>query len=340
MAEFAQLAERLCTAMSFPAPCRVAGDHAQAFEIHAMRRADAFLIWRSQHGGELDETSHDLVTRTLPYLGLEIARLGAMREMELRFASELVDLMEAQPPRLSELAHRLESLGVSPHRPLAVIALRVEVAGTRSAKDRVLYDVSRDLGVASIAVSRDHEEFLIIEAPDFERVADLGDNLLSGLSRHASIRKATLGLGNVASSVDRLRTSLLQARQACALAESGRRNFAVATFRDIATHRLVMAVSDKHVKDSLVQNLLSPIRNYDRERGAFLEETLAVFLEHNGNWKPAADRLHIHVNTLRYRIERIAALTGRDLSSMADRVDFYLAIHASDARGNGESAEC
>jgi DNA-binding PucR family transcriptional regulator len=34
----------------------------------------------------------------------------------------------------------------------------------------------------------------------------------------------------------------------------------------------------------------------------------------------------VHVNTLRYRIGRIEELTGRDLSRLADRVDFYLAL--------------
>jgi DNA-binding PucR family transcriptional regulator len=42
-----------------------------------------------------------------------------------------------------------------------------------------------------------------------------------------------------------------------------------------------------------------------------------------------AAELHVHVNTLRYRIRRIEELTGRDLGSLEDRVDFFLALRAT-----------
>ncbi|MEQ4716540.1 helix-turn-helix domain-containing protein [Nonomuraea sp. B19D2] len=34
----------------------------------------------------------------------------------------------------------------------------------------------------------------------------------------------------------------------------------------------------------------------------------------------------MHVNTVLYRIRRIEELTGRNLATMADRVDFFLAF--------------
>jgi len=34
----------------------------------------------------------------------------------------------------------------------------------------------------------------------------------------------------------------------------------------------------------------------------------------------------VHVNTVRYRIRRVEELTGRDLSSLTDQVDFLLAL--------------
>ena len=39
-----------------------------------------------------------------------------------------------------------------------------------------------------------------------------------------------------------------------------------------------------------------------------------------------AAQLHIHHNTLRYRIGRIATLSGRDAETTAGRVDFALAL--------------
>ena len=39
--------------------------------------------------------------------------------------------------------------------------------------------------------------------------------------------------------------------------------------------------------------------------------------------------MHLHVNTVRYRIARVASLTGRDLGRLEDRVDLLLALHSS-----------
>ena len=57
-----------------------------------------------------------------------------------------------------------------------------------------------------------------------------------------------------------------------------------------------------------LRNLLSPLLTYDREHEASLCETLKVFLECDRCCKQAADRLHIHRNTLRYRLEKIGEL--------------------------------
>ena len=46
----------------------------------------------------------------------------------------------------------------------------------------------------------------------------------------------------------------------------------------------------------------------------------------SGSWNAAAAKMYVHVNTVRYRIRRVEELTGRDLSSLTDQVDFLLAL--------------
>ena len=48
-----------------------------------------------------------------------------------------------------------------------------------------------------------------------------------------------------------------------------------------------------------------------------------------GNVTQAAKILSISRDTLRYRIGRIEQLTGRDLSRLEDRLDFFLALRLS-----------
>ncbi|MEE2055207.1 helix-turn-helix domain-containing protein, partial [Nocardiopsis tropica] len=53
-------------------------------------------------------------------------------------------------------------------------------------------------------------------------------------------------------------------------------------------------------------------------------------LAHSGSWQRCAAAMHVHVNTLRYRIGRVEELTGRDLSSLEHRVDLFLALKLRD----------
>ncbi len=59
------------------------------------------------------------------------------------------------------------------------------------------------------------------------------------------------------------------------------------------------------------------------------DPTLEAFLECDGSWTRCATRLHLHVNTLRYRVGRIEQLTSRDLSRLEDKLDFFLALRMS-----------
>jgi DNA-binding PucR family transcriptional regulator len=51
--------------------------------------------------------------------------------------------------------------------------------------------------------------------------------------------------------------------------------------------------------------VLDPVLAYDARTGAGLRETLEAFLDCSGSWSRVAAALHLHVNTVRYRIGRV-----------------------------------
>jgi DNA-binding PucR family transcriptional regulator len=94
-------------------------------------------------------------------------------------------------------------------------------------------------------------------------------------------------------------------------------------------HELLLASVPAPVLRSLSERLLGPLLEYDARHHAGLLSTLESFLACDGSWSACAARMYVHVNTVRYRISRIEALTGRDLSALADRVDFFLALRGA-----------
>ena len=82
------------------------------------------------------------------------------------------------------------------------------------------------------------------------------------------------------------------------------------------------------VRRSFVEHVLAPLLDYDRRTDAGLTDTLREFLATGGSWNRTAESLHVHLNTVRYRIKRVEELLGRDLSSTSDRLDVYLALQS------------
>jgi len=72
-----------------------------------------------------------------------------------------------------------------------------------------------------------------------------------------------------------------------------------------------------------VQSGLLTLEKYDRQHQSELFYTLNMLIEKGCNYKETCEALHIHRNTLSYRIERIKALTQLDLT--APKVQFDLA---------------
>ena len=74
-----------------------------------------------------------------------------------------------------------------------------------------------------------------------------------------------------------------------------------------------------------MQRWLGPLIEYDRARNADLVRTLSEYLERGGSLDQAAETLFIHRSTLKYRLGRIATLTGVDLADPDARFNLQLA---------------
>lgn len=73
---------------------------------------------------------------------------------------------------------------------------------------------------------------------------------------------------------------------------------------------LVEAMRADPRKAAYYLDLLEPLRQYDRDHHGDLVKTLSAYLRHGGNSVQAANALFIHRNSLRYRLNRIQALSS------------------------------
>lgn len=92
--------------------------------------------------------------------------------------------------------------------------------------------------------------------------------------------------------------------------------------------RMKEAVEDPRL---LIGPQLRDLVTYDHEHGTAYLQTLSAYLDAFGDVTAAADRIHVHKNSLRYRIRRMRELFGLDLDDSDARLSVTLQLRFLDA---------
>jgi len=80
---------------------------------------------------------------------------------------------------------------------------------------------------------------------------------------------------------------------------------------------------DVDAASAWVDEVLGPLAS-DSENNERLRETLLVYLRSGSSYTAAADELHLHVNSVKYRIRRAVERRGRPITD--DRTDIEVAL--------------
>lgn len=304
---------------------------AALYLVGAVGDADAALVCL-RPVSDLTRIEQDALDQAARFLSLEVAKKQAMQAIELRFASELLEMVLSGGSRAAEVPGRLRAFGVDAEGPLAVWTLAF--AGAEATMPGLAETAGEFFASAGIPVvvaggSQDVVAVLSWRLREGESTP-LAERLASAVAERFPGRRPVVGLGGIVGEPAGLREALIRSREVCRTLRRGLPGPAVRSFAELGTHRLLLSMQNADALRPLVDGVLAPIRDHDAGRGGELEATLRAFLDHDGHWSATAAALHVHVNTLRNRLSKITELTGRDVARTADRVDLFLALRASD----------
>ncbi|SMD23066.1 PucR family transcriptional regulator [Lentzea albidocapillata] len=214
---------------------------------------------------------------------------------------------------------------------------RLAAAGLERAQLRVISAVTSDqrADLAAAVLEEALPQALVTPVGDaVYAVAVAGDAQPDDLREAMRVMEPGLGSSRVLVGISSpvtsrgLRGAAEEATHARRLGERRGGRTCVVAGEEIALHQLLLAGVPEELRTSLRRRLLGPVLDYDAEHGSDLVGTLKVFLDCSGSWTAAAGKLHVHVNTLRYRMGRVEELLGVDLAEFEARVDLFLALQA------------
>jgi hypothetical protein len=262
-------------------------------------------------------------------LRVEMELAGRWRETRDAQVASLITAIRDQEASPGAISARMRLEGLGPQDETTIVAARVD--DPRFPLPAVLDMLQRTLsarGHRVMGCRSDDLAMLLVNGPgDDDR--PLAEQLTQEHHLLLAGRQLRVGMSDPVSGVSRLNSAIATAVERVQNA-SGSGPVVVSTALHVQTHRALLRMLGESTRSGYAREVLAPLLSYDERHNADLVGTLRAFLDGGGAWQETARQLHLHTNTLRYRIARIEELTHRDMSTMADRVDLFLAMTCLD----------
>lgn len=143
------------------------------------------------------------------------------------------------------------------------------------------------------------------------------------------------GVGNVYKTPKNFKKSIDECRKIVnLLSELNYGENTIKDFNYMFIYFIIFENKDRSIMTQFYNQTLMDINQYDNQNGTDLKHTLRVFLEENQNYTIASERLGIHRNTLKMRIDKIESLSGKSVEILEDRFDLCLSLYIDDIVSN------
>ncbi|PZS31035.1 MAG: PucR family transcriptional regulator [Pseudonocardiales bacterium] len=308
----------------------------------AVRAGDEILgsIWAAVHQ-PLAPAREQAFRDAANIVALHMLRLRAGADVQRRLRADLVaTALEGG----SSAPAALDRLGLS-RRPTVVLALALSDVVGDATLSAAAFETTRDNAADALSVHLSavhaNSAVALLGAVAYGIVPVVGD---PGTGEARAARAASdflertgdrvhgvIGIGRVATSVEALSVSRADADRVLRVLLSGHCERVVARLADVHTEVLLLelaalAQNDGHATSEAVGRLLA----YDIAHQTDLVASLQTWLDRLGDAGAAAAARHVHVNTFRYRLRRIAEIAEIDLGDPDTRFALMLELRLLD----------
>lgn len=299
--------------------------------------------------GDFDHLERLIMGQVAPILSLEFARERERSKVESRYQSEaFMDVIQGNYQQVEEMQARARLLGhdLSVPQAIAIFELSPDETGYTSGGPHaqwskglreellrawptawIIHEPRRVMALLPCTRSSNGRE---TEATPLDEQAILSSleraqaRLQPQYTRHQPFYSG--GLGQVARDLHTVPQAWREAQQAL---EIGRRLFGegkLHSFTRLGIYRLLFPLYGEQTLLDFYQETLGPLLDVDNRSNQALLETLEGFFRCNGNLSETARTMHLHRNSLLYRLGRIEELLGRSLEDAELRLSLQIAL--------------
>lgn len=151
-------------------------------------------------------------------------------------------------------------------------------------------------------------------------------DIAESIVKEYSTCNISIGIGKPYTEIKDLYKSYREASKCIQLIEKVYDGHGIYAYEEISFYNMIMEFGNRNMTDEFIRNTLGTIIKYDSENNTNYLDTLSCYLWNNNSLLHTAEKLHMHRNSVKYRIRRIEELTGKSLEDASARLEFMNAI--------------
>ena len=339
------IGDRRADRQNFALSMEGVGSGVQVYPVVASHRIGAFLAV-VKDSGDFSEYDRIILHNVVTVTALELVKKKAVAETEKRLAGDFFDELIASDLYEEEIARRLAFFGLEPQSPHLIVLVDIDAqegeeaaergeAAAQDVKERLHWTVDEFMArhdLLGISASRSDSVVVLVQPGkmDTKEIIRLAGELQAVIAEMLPEISVSVGIGRPHRQLIDLRQSYYEASYAIKIRRLKGEPRVIASFDDLGSYGLLLGLQDTLSLEVFYDSVLGKLQDYDEQNSSDLVKSLACFLEANGHWGDAAEKLYVHRHTLRYRMKRVEEITGRDLNQSQDRMEFWLALKAKE----------
>jgi purine catabolism regulator len=315
-------------------------------------------------GREFNMSHRVALSRAASACAIERAREIAVSAVEDRFQANVLDeLLDGNFTNPEAVIERARRLGYNLSLPYYVAAFAFRNQENRSRKKPLTIvldgrkleldlpiseNMARELQrlveqeasrrqMTTITRVRD-DRFVLLFSPgrqfaspiDVKKAAKIFQDRFSAQWNDISV---TVGVGRYYEGVEGLSKAAIEAEKAVTM---GLRLFGpgqLTYFGDLGVYRLLLSIGQQKELREFYQEVLGQLIDHDSRNGGELLQTLEAYFQYHGSPSKMAEGMHLHRNTLLYRLRRIQDITNLDLEDAETRLALHMALRIGEVLG-------
>ena len=285
------------------------------------------MIQESEH--TFKETDSELLYHFSRLVSMELQKSSVFKDNKgIMYSYFLADLLKNPSSNVNLVQKRLKNLGFQLKSDLYIMAIPASIYHHSNLKLEVILQNIRNILIGSLYVVYEDTIVFLISKDKYQSFSEYE---LERLNDFLKTNQLKAGISNFFSSLEELPRFYKQALEAVKLGIHMNDPSFIYYYQDYYIYEMlhIFEKEDKEIR-YLIHPGLMQLYLYDQEKGTDFIHTLREYLTCPGLPSVIAKNLHIHKNTLLYRMGKIKELTHCDFVAGEDFMNFHLSFKIMD----------